>query len=412
MGILQSYVRYSCCVDEGEIIMLTMDKVSLKDKIVLIREDFNVPMKNGHITHTARIDAALPTIKQASEMGAKIILMSHLGRPEEGHFDPAFSLAPIATYLRECLKQPVPLFQLGEALPAIKSGEVALLENVRFLAGEERNAPELAKKLAALCDVFVMDAFAVAHRAQASTCGVAEFAPIACVGPLLQNELDAIHSVLVNPLHPVVAIVGGSKVSTKLKLLTNLLDKVDVLVVGGGIANTFLAANGLPVGDSLFEPELVPTAKALLEKAKAQHKTIWLPEDVVVAPDMEGTATIKSCTNVENGEKIFDIGPVSRQNLSKVIQNAKTILWNGPVGVFEVASFQEGTKSLADAIAKTSAFSVAGGGDTLAAIEQFQVEDNISYLSTGGGAFLEALEGKSLPAVAVLESRTKEKAAV
>lgn len=392
--------------------MLTMEKVPLKDKVVLIREDFNVPMKNGHITHTARIDAALPTIKKAMEMGAKIILMSHLGRPEEGHFDAAFSLAPIAAYLRECLKQPVPLFQVGETVPLLKSGEVALLENVRFLPGEERNAPELAKKLAALCDVFVMDAFAVAHRAQASTCGVAEFAAIACAGPLLQKELNAIHSVLVQPHRPVVAIVGGSKVSTKLKLLTNLIDKVDVLVVGGGIANTFLAADGVPIGDSLFEPDLIAIAKALLEKAKLQRKTIWLPTDVVVAPQMDGMAITKPCTEVKTGEKIFDIGPLSQQSLAQVIEQAKTILWNGPVGVFEVPSFQAGTRSLADAIAKSSAFSVAGGGDTLAAIEQFQVEDKVSYLSTGGGAFLEALEGKSLPAVAVLELRTKEKVAI
>lgn len=393
--------------------MLTMEEVSLKDKWVLIREDFNVPMAHGHITHTARIDCALPTIKKVQALGAKIILMSHLGRPKEGHFDSALSLAPIAAYLRECLHQNVPLFQLSEEIPALKSGEVALLENVRFLPGEEENSPALAKKLASLCEVFVMDAFAVAHRAQASTCGVGEFAPIACAGPLLQKELQAIDKILGEPKPPVVAIVGGSKVSTKLKLLTNLLDKVDVLVVGGGIANTFLAAKEYPIGDSLYEPELVATAKTLLEKANAQGKIIWLPEDVVVAPDLTADkATIKNCQEVVKGDKIFDIGPISQQNLAKTIQAAKTILWNGPVGVFEQAAFEEGTKYLANAIANSSAFSVAGGGDTLAAIEQFQVADKISYLSTGGGAFLEALEGVTLPAVAVLESRTKEKAAL
>jgi phosphoglycerate kinase len=387
-----------------------MDKVSLKDKWVLIREDFNVPMLDGNISHTARIDAALPTIKQAQKMGAKIILMSHLGRPIEGHFDEAFSLKPIAIYLSKCLGQSVPLFQLDQDIPALQSGEVALLENVRFLPGEEKNSDELAKKLAALCQVFVMDAFAVAHRAQSSTVGVARFAEVACAGPLLQKELTAIHQVLIHPQRPVVAIVGGSKVSSKLKLLTNLLDKVDTLVVGGGIANTFLAAKGFPMGESLFEQDLVPTAKALLEKAQKLDKTIWLPVDVVVGEQLikDAKALVKSCNDVQGKDKIFDIGPASQKSLADCIHQAKTILWNGPVGVFEFAPFSEGTKNLAKAIAASDAYSVAGGGDTLAAIEQFQVQDKISYLSTGGGAFLEAIEGKVLPAVLALQKQQEK----
>ncbi|MFI4938033.1 MAG: phosphoglycerate kinase [Candidatus Berkiellales bacterium] len=386
--------------------MLKMEQVDLKNKTVLIREDFNVPMKNGKITHTARIDAALPTIRNALVQGAKVILMSHLGRPTEGHFDPAFTLQPIAEYLGMCLQEKVPLFQLGQPLPINKTGEVAMLENVRFLPGEEQNDPRLAKQLAALGEVFIMDAFAVAHRAQASTSGVAQFAPIACAGPLLQKELEAIEQVLVHPKHPVVAIVGGSKVSTKLNLLSNLLDKVDTLVVGGGIANTFLAALNFPIGQSLYEESLIPVAKQMLQQAKSQGKSLWLPEDVVVAQNIEDRETkIKSCDQVTELDKIFDIGPKSRQSLAQVIASAKTILWNGPVGAFEYESFTEGTKSVALAIAESQAFSVAGGGDTLAAIEQFNIANRISYLSTGGGAFLEALEGKTLPAVAALNAR-------
>jgi phosphoglycerate kinase len=300
-------------------------------------------------------------------------------------------------------------------VPDLKKGQIALLENVRFLVGEEKNSDELAKKLAQLAEVFVMDAFAVAHRAQASTHGVAKYAPQAVAGPLLQKELQAIHAVLLQPKRPVVAIVGGSKVSSKLKLLTNLLEKVDVLVVGGGIANTFLAAKGFPMGDSLYEADLVPTGVGLLDKAKALGKTIWLPSDVVVGTGLTDDAkgTIKTCSQVNGTDKIFDIGPASQQDLAKCIAQAKTILWNGPVGVFECAPFAQGTKHLAEAIAANAqAFSVAGGGDTLAAIEQFHVQDKISYLSTGGGAFLEALEGKSLPAVAILETRLKEKATI
>ncbi len=388
-----------------------MDKVALADKWVLIREDFNVPMKDGKIAHTARIDAAIPTLQKALSQGAKVIVMSHMGRPIEGQFDTTLSMQPIAEYLESCLKQKVPVFKLDDQKPPLKSGELALLENVRFLVGEEKNSPDLAKRLASLCDVFVMDAFAVAHRAQASTHGVAEFAPISCAGPLLQSELQAIHQVLTAPQRPVVAIVGGSKVSSKLKLLNNLLDKVDVLVVGGGIANTFLAAMNFPMGESLYEVDLVSTAKDLVAKAKALGKTIWLPTDVIVGTHLSEDAkgTVKDCAAVGTQDKIFDIGPESQKSLAECIQKAKTILWNGPVGVFEYAPFAEGTRSLAKAIVQSKAFSVAGGGDTLAAIEQFNIQDKISYLSTGGGAFLEALEGKSLPAVAILETRSKEK---
>lgn len=389
--------------------MLNMVDVALSGKTVLIREDFNVPMQDGKITHSVRIDAALPTLRQALAKGAKVIVLSHLGRPIEGQFDPQYSLKPIADYLSQALGQEVPLFAITE-VPVLQAGQIALLENVRFLAGEEKNSPELAQRLADLCDIFVMDAFAVAHRAQASTVGVAEYAKVVCAGPLLQKELEALNHIFAHPQQPVLAIVGGSKVSTKLQVLTNLLDKVDILVLGGGIANTFLKAQGFPIGDSLFEADLVPIAQELLQKAERLGKLIWLPEDVVVGDrmDNQATTTMKSVKEVSAGEKIFDIGVKARESLIKTIQMAKTILWNGPVGVFEYAPFAQGTKTLAEAIATSSAFSVAGGGDTLAAIEQFQVTEGISYLSTGGGAFLEALEGITLPAVSVLEERSKE----
>jgi phosphoglycerate kinase len=385
--------------------MLLMEQLDLQGKRVLIREDFNVPMKDGKITHTARIEAALPTIRAAVQKGAKVLLLSHLGRPKEGEFSSAYSLQPIADYLSTCLDQTVRLVSIDEDL-ILNDGQVALLENVRFLKGEEENDLALAKALAAKADIFVMDAFAVAHRKQASTYGVAQYAPIACAGPLLQKELEAIHKVLVASEKPVLAIVGGSKVSTKLQLLNNLLDKVDVLVVGGGIANTFLAAMDLPIGESLYEPQLVHTAKTLIEKAASLGKTLWLPLDVVVAESLDSLqGTIKQRENVQSKDKIFDIGPQSCLDLEKHLKNAKTILWNGPVGVFEQPPFAQGTKALAEAIVASGAFSVAGGGDTLAAVEAFHVEHDISYLSTGGGAFLEALEGKKLPAVAILESR-------
>lgn len=387
--------------------MLSMEQVDLKGKIALIREDFNVPMENGKITHTTRIDCAIPTIQRALEKGARVVLLSHLGRPKEGKISPEFSLAPVAEYLSVCLAMNVPLVPLGDPLPWQQS-PVILMENVRFLHGEEENSPELAKKLAKLGDVFVMDAFACAHRAQASTAGIASFVETACAGPLLQKELNAIHKVLNSPEHPVVAIVGGSKVSTKLHVLTHVLNQVDVLVVGGGIANTFLVAQGYIVGESLFEKDCVEIAKNMLVKAKSLGKTIFLPSDVVVAKSMDDIGEIKSIEKVAASDKIFDIGPKSCQKLAEVIKTAKTILWNGPVGVFEKPAFAEGTKKLALAIEKNAnAFSVAGGGDTLAAVDTFNIK-GISYLSTGGGAFLEMLEGKTLPGVAALISVNKK----
>lgn len=386
--------------------MLSMEQVDLKGKIALIREDFNVPMANGKITHTIRIDCALPTIKRALEKGARVILLSHLGRPKEGKISPEFSLAPVAEFLSQRLSLNVPLVYLGDPLPWQQS-PVILMENVRFLHGEEENSPELSKKLAQLGDVFVMDAFACAHRAQASTAGIANFVDVACAGPLLLQEINAITKALNSPERPIVAIVGGSKVSTKLHVLTNVLNKVDVLVVGGGIANTFLVAEGHEVGESLYEPDCVEIAKNMLLKAKSLGKTIFLPQDVVVAKSMEDQGEVKSIQTVSKDDKIFDIGPESAKKLQDIIQTAKTILWNGPVGVFEKSAFAEGTQKLGDAIQKANAFSVAGGGDTLAAIEAFNIK-NISYLSTGGGAFLEMLEGKTLPGVAALIEANKK----
>lgn len=386
--------------------MLTMQSISLANKTVVIREDFNVPMKAGKILHTARLDAAIPTIRLAQQQQAKIILLSHLGRPNEGQYDPSLSLAPVAAYLSEVLKQPVTLFSL-ETPPLLNAGEVALLENVRFLKGEEQNEAELAQKLAALGEVFVMDAFAVAHRAQASTVGIARYAKAACAGPLLQKELAAIEKILIAPQTPVVAVVGGAKVSSKLKLLTHLLDKVDTLVLGGGIANTFLKAQQHAIGASLYEEALIPEASALLKKADKLNKLIWLPSDVVVAPHLEAPhGEVKTLDAILPNDKIFDIGPRSIQSLQALIRQAKTVLWNGPLGVFEYPAFATGTQALAQAIAQSECFSVAGGGDTLSAIESFKVQDKLSYLSTGGGAFLEALEGSMLPAVQALATRT------
>lgn len=386
-----------------------MSDVDLSNKTVLIREDFNVPMQDGKITHSIRIDAALPTLREALAKGAKVLVMSHLGRPTEGQFDPQFSLQPIADYLANALGQAVPLVSI-ENVPALQPSQIALLENVRFLNGEEKNTEELARQLANLCEIFVMDAFAVAHRAQASTVGVAEYAPKVCAGPLLQKELTALNKIFDHPQKPVLAIVGGSKVSTKLQILTNLLDKVDILVVGGGIANTFLKAKGLPIGDSLYEADLVPTASELLMKAQRLGKQIWLPEDVVVSDKIEQHAKTqnKPVNEVSAGDKILDIGLQAQKSIAEMIKSVKTILWNGPVGVFEFAPFAAGTKVLAEAVAASNAFSVAGGGDTLAAIEQFHVTEGISYLSTGGGAFLESLEGITLPAVSILQERSKE----
>lgn len=379
-----------------------MREQDLAGKRVLIREDLNVPVKNGAVTSDARLRAALPTIEAALAAGARVILMSHLGRPVEGEFDAEFSLAPVAEHLSGLLSKPVRLVADWRDGLEVAEGEVALLENVRFNAGEKKDDEALAKAYASLCDIFVMDAFGTAHRAQASTHGVARFAPVACAGPLLEAELLALEQALSEPARPMVAIVGGSKVSTKLEVLEVLSRKVDQLVVGGGIANTFLAASGSPVGKSLCEHDLLDTARALMEKT-----SIPLPVDVVTgkafAEDAE--ATCKLAADVAEDDMILDIGPESAAQIARIIEGAGTILWNGPVGVFEFAQFAAGTRTLSLAIADSQAFSLAGGGDTLAAIDAFDIADKVSYISTGGGAFLEYVEGKTLPAVAVLEER-------
>ena len=384
--------------------VLRMADQDLKGKKVLIREDLNVPVKDGVVTSDARIRASLPTIKLALEAGAKVIVMSHLGRPTEGEFEEKFSMQPVANYLSEALGKDVPVIKDFNASIEVGAGELVLLENVRFNKGEKKDEDDLAKAYAALCDVFVMDAFGTAHRAQASTHGVAKFAPIACAGPLLAAELDALGKALDNPARPLVAIVGGSKVSTKLEVLESLSDMCDQIIVGGGIANTFLAAADKPVGKSLYEEDLVPQAKALMEKV-----SIPVPTDVVCAKKFAEDAadTLKSADDVLEDDMIFDIGPDSAAALAEQLKQAKTIIWNGPVGVFEFDQFGEGTKALALAIAESDAFSIAGGGDTLAAVDKYDITDKVSYISTGGGAFLEFVEGKVLPAVAMLESRAK-----
>ena len=381
--------------------------LELKGRRVLIREDLNVPVEAGVITSDARIRASLPTIRAARDAGARVMLMSHLGRPKEGEFSAENSLAPVAARLGELLGAPVRL--IPDWLDGIDCapGEVVLCENVRFNKGEKKDDEALSRKMASLCDIFVMDAFGTAHRAEASTHGVARFAPIACAGPLLVGELEALERALAKPARPLVAIVAGSKVSTKLTVLESLLSKVDQLIVGGGIANTFLAATGVAVGKSLYESDMLDTARALLAQAKAKGTTIPLPTDVVVAKEFSPTAvaTTRAVTEVGADELILDIGPTTARSLATLLQSAGTILWNGPVGVFEFDSFAGGTRVIAEAIASSSAFSLAGGGDTLAAIEKFGVESGISYISTGGGAFLEFVEGKTLPAVAALEAR-------
>lgn len=384
-----------------------MQACDLNQKRVLIREDFNVPIKNGHIESDARIKAALPTIKLALEKNARVILLSHLGRPTEGQYDATFSLQPVAARLAELLGQPVKLIQDISNGFDVAPREVVLLENSRFLLGEDKNEANLAKKLASLCDVFIMDAFAVAHRAQASTVGVAKYAPVACFGLLMQQELDALSKALEKPAQPVCAIVGGSKVSTKLELLNNLLDKVDILVLGGGIANTFLLAQGHHIGKSLCEPDLISAAKNLLDKAASQNKQIWLPQEVIVADKIDSHAhpIIKNLAQVSEHDLILDIGPAAQKDLTQVLAKAKTIIWNGPVGVFECEPFALGTQKLAHAIANSTAYSLAGGGDTISAIEQFKVHDKIDYISTGGGAFLEYVEGKMLPGIQVIINR-------
>jgi phosphoglycerate kinase len=389
--------------------VIKMADLDLQGKRVLIREDLNVPVKNGKVTSDARIRAALPTIKLALEKGAKVMVMSHLGRPTEGQYDDAFSMSPVVNYLNDVLEQSVRLEKDYLNGVDVADNEVVVFENVRFNTGEKKDDETLAKQLAALCDVYVMDAFGTAHRAQASTHGVGLFAEVACAGPLLATELEALGKALDNPARPLVAIVGGSKVSTKLTVLESLSDVVDQLVCGGGIANTFIAASGNNVGKSLYEADLIDEATKLTNAAKAAGGDIPVPTDVVVGNEFSETAvaTLKSVADVAADEMIFDIGPDSAKALAEIIKNAGTVVWNGPVGVFEFDQFGEGTKALAQAIADSNAFSIAGGGDTLAAIDKYGVADKISYISTGGGAFLEFLEGKQLPAVAMLEARAK-----
>ena len=388
--------------------VIKMTDVDLRGKRVLIREDLNVPITDGEVSSDARIRAALPTITAALASGAAVMLMSHLGRPVEGALDEKFSLQPVADRLSKLLDRQVLLKTDWIEGVDLSPGDLVLLENVRFLEGEKACDEVLAKKMAALCDVFVMDAFGTAHRAQASTYGVAEHAPIACAGPLLSSELEALSKALDNPARPFVAIVGGSKVSTKLSVLDALTDIVDHLIVGGGIANTFIAAAGHGVGKSLYEPDMLDTARALARN-KDDKADIPVPIDVVVANEFSSgaSATNKAVEAIAIDELILDIGPDTIAQFSEILANAGTIIWNGPIGVFEFDQFGSGTKALAEAIAASPAFSVAGGGDTLAAIDKYGVADDISYISTGGGAFLEFVEGKTLPAVAILEKRSK-----
>lgn len=387
--------------------IINMIDVDLNNKRVLIRQDLNVPVKDGKVTSDTRIQASLPTIQRALSQGARVMVMSHLGRPTEGEYDAQYSLKPVADRLSELLGQTVQLQQNWLDGVDVEAGKVVLCENVRFNSGEKANNPELGKKMAQLCDVFVMDAFGTAHRAQASTHAVAEFAPIACAGPLLAGELEALGKALNNPATPMLAIVGGSKVSSKLTVLESLSKIVDQLIVGGGIANTFIAAAGYPVGKSLYEQDLVAEAKRLMEAAKSRGGEIPVPTDVVCAKEFSesAVATVKKVSEVEDDDLILDIGPETAAYFSTIINAAKTIVWNGPVGVFEIEQFGHGTREISNAIATSAGFSIAGGGDTLAAIEQYGIADKVSYMSTGGGAFLEFLEGKQLPAVAMLEQR-------
>jgi phosphoglycerate kinase len=385
--------------------VIKMSDLDLAGKRVLIRSDLNVPVKDGKVTSDARIRASLPTIEAALEQGARVMVTSHLGRPTEGEYNEEFSLLPVVNYLKEHLKSPVRLAKDYLEGVDVAEGELVVLENVRFNKGEKKDDEVLSKKYAALCDVYVMDAFGTAHRAQASTHGVGKFAPVACAGPLLSAELEALGKALGNPARPMVAIVGGSKVSTKLTVLDSLSKIADQLIVGGGIANTFVAAQGNNVGQSLYEPDLIPNAQKLLETCD-----IPVPTDVRVATEFSETAvaTVKQANEIQDNEQILDMGDVSAERLAVILKNAKTILWNGPVGVFEFPNFRRGTEIVARAIADSEAFSIAGGGDTLAAIDLFGIADKISYISTGGGAFLEFVEGKPLPAVVMLEERAKQ----
>jgi phosphoglycerate kinase len=389
--------------------VIRMSDLDLAGRRVLVREDLNVPVENGRVASDARIRAALPTLRLALEKGAAVLLMSHLGRPKEGEFDPQFSLAPVAEHLSSLLGLPVRLERDWLDGVELAPGEVALCENVRFNRGEKTDDDGLARRMAALCDVFVMDAFGTAHRAQASTHGVARHAPVACAGPLLVAELEALGKALHAPARPLVAIVGGSKVSTKLGVLDTLLDRVDQLIVGGGIANNFIAAAGHAVGKSLHEPGLLEATRELVAKAQARGAAIPLPSDVVVAAGLEpehAARTVK-VNAVGAGDMILDVGPDTAAAYAELLKRAGTIVWNGPVGVFEDARFVGGTRALAEAVAASDAFSIAGGGDTLAALDAFGLSDQVSYVSTGGGAFLEFLEGRQLPAVAMLEQRAR-----
>lgn len=384
--------------------VIKMNELDLAGKRVLIRADLNVPVKDGKVTSDARILASLPTIEAALAQGAKVMVTSHLGRPTEGEYADEFSLQPVVAYLQDKLSAPVRLAKDYLNGVELAAGELLVLENVRFNKGEKKDDEVLAKQYAALCDVFVMDAFGTAHRAQASTHGVAKFAPVACAGPLLSAELEALAKALDNPARPLVAVVGGSKVSTKLTVLESLSGIADQLVVGGGISNTFVAAAGHNVGKSLYEPDLIPEAKRLMAKCD-----IPLATDVRTAAEFSETApaTLKDVSEVTDDEQILDLGDASAQRLAEILKSARTIIWNGPVGVFEFENFRRGTEIVAKAIAESDAFSIAGGGDTLAAIDLFGIKDQISYISTGGGAFLEFVEGKTLPAVAMLEQRAK-----
>jgi len=387
--------------------MLKMQDIDLAGKRVLIRQDLNVPFANGEVSSAGRLKASVPTIKAALDAGAKVMVMSHLGRPKEGEPDAEHSLAPVARYLSELLRVDVPLVTDWLDGVDVGAGEVVMCENVRFNVGEKSNDEALSRKMAALCDVFVMDAFGTAHRAQASTEGVARFAPMACAGPLLAAEVEALQAALGDPARPLVVIVGGSKVSSKLELLESLANVADQLIVGGGIANTFLAAAGHNVGASLYEPDLVGAARLIDREIRSRGGEIPLPTDVIAATEVspEAHPEVRPVSEVENDEMILDVGPDSRDRIAEILKDAGTIVWNGPLGVFEIDQFGGGTHVLARAIARSKAFSIAGGGDTLAAIEKYRIEADVSYISTGGGAFLEFLEGKTLPAIAVLQER-------
>ena len=390
-------------------ILVKIADLDLLDKTVLIREDYNVPMKNSKITDNTRITATLPTLKHVINSGAKIILVSHLGRPEEGKYDEMFSLAPVAKFLSDQLGFDVPLIKNWIDGIEMSNYQVVLCENVRFEKGEVGNDDELSRKMAQLCQIYVNDAFATAHRAQASTHGIAKYAAISAAGPLLIGELKALTKALRKPTKPIVTIIGGAKVSTKLTIIKNLLDKIDTLILGGGIVNTFLTAAGYEIGKSLYEEDLVKTSKKLIEKAKKNNCNILLPDDVVTGNKFEenAVAEIKSISDIDKNDIILDIGPKTIKKLSAIIKEAKTIVWNGPLGVFEFEQFSNGTKNLAHDIAKSAAYSIAGGGDTIAAINKFSVKKDISYISTGGGAFLEFLEGKKLPAIEILEEEAR-----